>query len=200
VYSKYPHLVLGFHGTDEKIADKVIQKKETLEYKNNPYDWLGHGVYFWESNPERAMEYACELQKRGKLNKPAVVGAVLDLGNCLNLLDSKYLSFVKSAYKFYSDFCQKENILIARNKDIGGSSDLLLRHLDCAVIETLHGMRNDEKLDAFSSVRGAFLEGAPLYENAGFKEKNHIQICIRNPNCIKGLFYPLDKHADYDIP
>ena len=26
--------------------------------------------------------------------------------------------------------------------------------------------------------------------NAGFKEKNHIQICVRNPNCIKGFLNP----------
>jgi hypothetical protein len=25
-------------------------------------------------------------------------------------------------------------------------------------------------------------EGEELYPSAGFKEKNHVQICIRNPN------------------
>ncbi|OQX80647.1 MAG: hypothetical protein B6D64_02915 [Bacteroidetes bacterium 4484_276] len=33
-------------------------------------------------------------------------------------------------------------------------------------------------------------EKGELYPNAGFKEKNHIQIAIRNPNCIKGYFFP----------
>jgi len=31
---------------------------------------------------------------------------------------------------------------------------------------------------------------------AGFKEKNHIQICVRNRNCIKGYFLPREKAAD----
>ncbi|TSA32147.1 MAG: hypothetical protein D4R64_16610 [Porphyromonadaceae bacterium] len=40
------------------------------------------------------------------------------------------------------------------------------------------------------SVRGVFFEGKELYPNSGFREKNHIQICVRNPNCIKGYFLP----------
>ena len=42
----------------------------------------------------------------------------------------------------------------------------------------------------YDSVRGVFWEGKPLYPNAGFAEKNHIQICVCNPNCIKGYFLP----------
>ncbi len=35
-----------------------------------------------------------------------------------------------------------------------------------------------------------FPEGNPLYDGAGFRDKNHIQICIRNQNCIKAIFDP----------
>ena len=45
-------------------------------------------------------------------------------------------------------------------------------------------------MSPFDSVRGVFWEGKELYKNAGFREKDHIQICIRNPNCIKGYFLP----------
>jgi hypothetical protein len=44
--------------------------------------------------------------------------------------------------------------------------------------------------DVFDSTRGAFIEGGPIYEGAGIYEKTHIQICIRNLNCIKGFFLP----------
>jgi len=47
----------------------------------------------------------------------------------------------------------------------------------------------DKKLD---TVRGVFTEGEPLYENAGFRNKTHIQICVMNPKCIKGYFFPRD--------
>jgi hypothetical protein len=32
------------------------------------------------------------------------------------------------------------------------------------------------------------LEGQPIYETSGFHEKTHIQICVRNPKNIKGVF------------
>ena len=80
---------------------------------------------------------------------------------------------------------------------MGGSEDLLLKELDCRVIESLHKVRLDNGDRPFDSVRGAFMEGKEIYPNAGFKEKNHIQICIRNPNCIKGFFHPLELHSHH---
>ena len=91
----------------------------------------------------------------------------------------------------------RKELEIPNNKPIGNEGDLLLRHLDCAVIETIHKFnKDDEQRQEFDSVRGVFFEGAALYPDAGFKEKNHIQIAIRNPNCIKGYFMPrkLDKN------
>ena len=74
-----------------------------------------------------------------------------------------------------------------KNVNVSGSKDRLLRRLDCAVIENLHTLNTE---NPFDSVRGVFVEGDPLYEGAGFNEKNHIQICVRNPNCIKAFFIP----------
>ena len=42
--------------------------------------------------------------------------------------------------------------------------------------------------------------GNDLYPNAGFKEKNHIQIAIRNPNCIKGYFIPRELDEKFAKP
>jgi len=38
------------------------------------------------------------------------------------------------------------------------------------------------------SVRGVFVEGEEVYPGAGFREKTHVQLCIRNLDCIKGVF------------
>ena len=32
-----------------------------------------------------------------------------------------------------------------------------------------------------------------VFADAGFAAKTHIQICVRNPVCIKGYFRPLDQ-------
>lgn len=84
-------------------------------------------------------------------------------------------------------------------KHWGKLSELMLRELDCAVIEVLHKARENGGFPQFDSVKGVFWEGKELYPNAGFREKDHIQICVRNPNCIKGLFLPRDFNEDYPL-
>ena len=199
MYSTRSGLVLGFHGCDESVALKVLTGEEFLKRSVNNYDWLGHGIYFWENSPSRAMEFAVHLQKypgrsKGKIVKPAVIGAVLNLGFCMDLLDFDNLQFLKTGYEVLqltSDF-----VNFPKNRSIGGIGDLLLRELDCAVIESVHVYREDRDMQPFDSIRGVFSEGEELYPNAGFREKDHIQICVRNPNCIKGFFMP--RKLDYD--
>lgn len=190
-YELLPGLLLGFHGTDESTAEKVLSGKEHLSSSNNDYDWLGNGIYFWEYSPERALEFATSSltkskQTKGKIKKPAVVGAVIDPGVCLNLLEASALQQLKTAYDLLKSHRGDE---MPENK---GGVDMLMRHLDCAVIETVHLLRafpvNDITLPDYDTVRGAFWEGAELYPGAGFKEKNHVQICVRNLDCIKGYF------------
>lgn len=47
---------------------------------NNDYDWLGSGIYFWENNSLRALNFATELKntvgRNSRIEKPAVVGAI----------------------------------------------------------------------------------------------------------------------------
>jgi hypothetical protein len=64
----------------------------------------------------------------------------------------------------------------------------LLRRLDCAVIETLHQLRSEAKLDSYDTVFGVFDEGDAAYPGAGFKEKTHIQLAVRNTDVIIGYF------------
>ena len=77
---------------------------------------------------------------------------------------------------------------------------MLLRNLDCAVIEYEHAINETAKVKSFDSVRGVFVEGEKLYPGSGIMEKNHIQICVRNPNCIKGYFLPRLKDESYSNP
>ncbi len=189
----FPSLVLGYHGCDRSVAEKVFAGETDLTASKNSYDWLGHGTYFWENNPARALEFAQFLHdhpRRGRtlVREPYVVGAVIDLGCCLNLLDSAGLRLVRDAYKQLETVHTAANVPLPQNKPLTGSSDLLLRNLDCAVIELMHQIRAEEKLPDFDSVRGVFVEGAPLYPNAGFHEKNHIQLCLRSSDCIRGYF------------
>lgn len=154
---------------------------------SSSYDWLGNGFYFWENNHERALDFATNHPNR-KIQRPAVLGAVLDLGNCLDMLDTQYIRIVKQSYETLSE--ASTLVGLSQNKNVPGSSDRLIRKLDCSVIENLHSIIRKDNATPFDSVRGVFVEGDEIYETAGFHDKNHIQICIRNPNCIKGFFVP----------
>jgi hypothetical protein len=193
MYATRPGLILGFHGCDRSVVDNICSGKDVLNRSENSYDWLGHGIYFWENSPSRALEFAQDLKAKSKtakrpIEKPAVLGAVIDLGFCLDLLEYNNLQLLKESYELV--VASSETGKLPQNKAAGEIPELMLRHLDCAVIESLHEIRERNKLMPFDAVRGVFWEGKKLYPNAGFREKNHIQICIRNPNCIKGFFLP----------
>jgi hypothetical protein len=195
LYSRLPAFVLGFHGCDRKVAEEILNGKGHLKPSNNSYDWLGRGIYFWENDPTRALAYAKNLKKHpnrvnSKIRNPAVIGAIIDLGNCLNLVDSKSLHTVKTAYELLSIAAKEQGKKLPVNKSIKKGGDLLLRKLDCAVINTIHRVAEDSGGQPYDSVRGVFWEGDELYPNAGFKEGNHIQIAVTNLKCIKGYFLP----------
>jgi hypothetical protein len=104
MYSTRTGLTLGFHGCDESVARRVLNGQSGLKKSVNKYDWLGHGIYFWEHSPSRALEFAGHLQKqpnrsKGSIVKPAVIGAVIDLGYCLDLFDYQNLLMLKNAYR-----------------------------------------------------------------------------------------------------
>jgi hypothetical protein len=193
MYPSRPGLLIGFHGCEKSVRDSIVSGISMLKASENGYDWLGGGFYFWENNYDRALEFAQNPPGKKKYKVPSVLGAIIDLGYCLDLLDTKYLRLVKGSYNNFVLSVYTNEQEIPKNKAVKGSKDKLLRELDCAVIENLHTMQRQIQFDPFDSVRGVFVEGDELYPGAGFHDKNHIQICIRNPNCIKGFFIPRDE-------
>jgi hypothetical protein len=100
MYQSYPAWITAFHGCDQSVFEKVLYSHTCLTMSNNDYDWLGHGIYFWEHNPVRAYEFALEQKSRGKISRPAVIGAMINLGNCLDMTDKFSMSLLKRTYSF----------------------------------------------------------------------------------------------------
>src|SRR5207244_13640737 len=105
-------LVIGHHGCDFPMAEKVIAQGGDLKPSQNAWDWLGHGIYFWEDSYARAMRWAESKRERQgrKIKKPAVVGAVIDLGHCLNLTDAESLQLVRAAHSEYARLCSAAGV------------------------------------------------------------------------------------------
>lgn len=200
IYRRLPGVVLGFHGCDESTGEAILRGDAThLDHSRNLHDWLGSGIYFWENDPKRAREFAEEAVTNPKLTnrpikKPFVLGAVIDRGRCLNLLDRIALAEVEGAYKLLKVANSAKNVPMPRNK----GRERAARFLDMAVLEFLHATRaklnteNVGKYPPYETVRGAFWEGGRLYPYSGFGRKNHIQIAVRDETCIKGYFRPIE--------
>lgn len=143
MYSTMPNLVLAFHGCDISVFDSIVRQGESMHISTNEYDWLGNGMYFWEQDLERAWKWAEDAARKanGNVKTPAVIGAVIDRGYCLNFLDNRTPRILKQQYEMFRLKMELRNKQMPVNRDIRNDTDKLLRYLDCAVIEDLHDGR-----------------------------------------------------------
>ena len=179
--NRFARIVLGYHRA--KAGDATIFAKQLLmgeagvdEWKpsENEYDWLGHGIYFWEHSPERAVRWA-----RGD---GIVIGAVIQLGNCLDLTDLRYTDLLKESHSALESSFRNKNSQLPENS----GRELKLRKLDCLVINNL----TYSVSEPFQTVRGAFEEGDEAFPGSALKRETHIQIAVRDRSCILGIFRP----------
>ncbi|HEY4285906.1 MAG TPA: hypothetical protein VGN00_02295 [Puia sp.] len=197
MYDVKPNLIIGFHGCERHVRDSLLMNPNDYKISQKPFDWLGHGFYFWENNYDRALQWAEEKKEWGKIEEPAVIGAVLYLGRCCDLLDKRYIQYLVNYFNLMKSDYKLMGKAMPQNKDLDRDAhkNKVLRNLDCAVIEFMHAeisgrIKTDmvekgySSYQIFDSTRGVFIEGGPAFEGAGLFEKSHIQICIRNPNCI----------------
>ena len=161
----YHRLVVGYHGCDRATAESVLLGGESLRKSSNRYDWLGEGIYFWEHGYRRAAEFAEWKKDRGEIKEPMVLGAYIHLGRCFDLTDTWATSRLP-------DYFER------------------LRTSLEAMGDSLPENEVGEDESYFQTVRGAFVEGDPVYEGARIHAKTHVQIAVRDPSCILGYFRP----------
>ena len=189
--------VLGFHGCDRYVGEKILRGEEHISQSGNAHDWLGEGAYFWENNPRRAIEWAEFIKAHPtwyakRVEQPFAIGAIIDLGHCLDLTEANSLSILQSGFNEMKERFSVAGIPIPANeKGNSHDEDLVKRKRDCAAINFLHMLREAQRLSPYNTVRGAFSEGAPLYEGAGIMAKTHVQIAVRSPSSIRGYFRPI---------
>ena len=187
----YQQSIFAYHGCDASVRDRVIQHSDKLEFSQNDYDWCGHGIYFWEHGPKRALEWAQRQQKRGKIKNPAVLGAILNLGNCFDLLDATYTDILVKSYPDFCEFLRVAGKNPPKNEPSNPRDpDNVLRKLDCAAVNWTIERLQVELRTKFDSVRGVFQEGEEVFPNSGIRRRSHIQIAVRTHACIIGYFLP----------
>jgi hypothetical protein len=184
--------VLGYHGCDAITAENAITGRIDLLASDQPHDWLGPGIYFWESDPRRAFEWSSKKARAGRIATPAVIGAIIDLRNCLDLISREDILLLAAAYMSFEARQADAGLEMPVNLPAKGlpDSDKPRRFLDRAVINHLHTMIAAKQEEPFDTVRGMFAEGEEVYPGSGFRQQSHVQIAVRNKACILGIFLP----------
>jgi hypothetical protein len=168
-YSK-PFQVECFYSCDKELALEVLSGKTELD-------------------PRRAREYALENSKGKQFNKkeietPFVLGAIVELGECLNLVDQEAIEILVEAYHGLEKIIKEAGEKMPKNN---GDN----RKLDCSVIQFIHRTRTTiSGLKPFDTIRSSFSEGEQAYPGSNFTTQQHIQICVQNKEMIKGYFLP----------
>ena len=151
----------------------------------NDYDWLGRGIYFWEFGYDRAQSFA--WGKHGSSKRPKAVGALIQLGRCFDLLDRNFTRALEAAFPSFEQAMRAKRWELPKND--GKTPDKKLRRLDCAVLNWYLAF-SEKQGDRYDTVRGCFSEGNPVFEGSFIHQQAHIQLAVRNPECILGVFRP----------
>jgi hypothetical protein len=96
-----------------------------------------------------------------------VIGAVVQLGRCFDLLNERFTAILAEHYRELATIFAGQGRSLPRNH----GRQTKRRELDCLVInDCLDESQGDGT--RYDTVRGAFLEGKPAYPGAGFSRES----------------------------
>lgn len=174
---RYDRRVIGYHACPKRVAEGLLSEDEPFKASRNDWDWLGHGVYFWEYGHQRAHDWASEWPKL-KHRAFAVVGAIIQLGTCLDLLDTDHTGRLAA----FADAYTREAGSLPSNAGPRRQGDCFLINRYCDHMEA--------EANAVDTVRGVFQEGNAVAAGSALFLQSHIQVVARRPRAIIGLFRP----------
>lgn len=190
-----------YHGCDVTTRDDLVSGRlKHLNQSSNQYDWLGPGAYFFEGDVERALlfaqashNYPDKRYTAKPIATPAVAGAVLQVQSWLDMTTQAGIKEFSSAYQVFAAGRNAEGKSVPKNSPASETdTDVIYRALDNAVFTWLHNARASQEppLPPFQAVRAAFHQGEKVAPTSGFHANTHIQISLRDNNCILGWFLP----------
>jgi hypothetical protein len=183
-YADYHRTIVGYHGTKRETARRIIQGEADFDPSENDDDWLGHGVYFWEYAPQQAWLWANQRRRsQGWDDEIAVVGSMIRLGVCFDLLDPENVKDLGLLYQAFLRASRESNLrppTNVRSKKI----------LNCRVFNFTYEWYLDARpaIDTFRTVFVPTTKTDRIWKGIGINAHAHIQVCVRNPDCILGTW------------
>ena len=103
-------------------------------------------------------------------------------------MDTRFTDELPSALEMLKKLHEAQQRPLPENA--GQTPDKLLRRRDCAVLNFYLSWLAQDRGDAYDTVRCGFVEGPPAFEGSGIRHRSHVQIAVRNPACVVGVFRP----------
>jgi hypothetical protein len=194
--------VIGYHGTDKSVVDDLLKGDVThLEPSPRGYDWLGDGIYFWEEDASRAMwwaERSLEEAKKAndqwrtpvKVEVPAVVGAIIYLGNCLDLMFAGTQYLLNDTYHEVAYRYDKQGLRLPVNDYFSRPLDCLVINEACRALQRKRGRKTDTVRAVFAApekLDNPRLYEAP-YEGSILASTTYKIVCVRSRRSIVRYF------------
>ena len=176
----YHRTVIGYHGTRKRTAEALVRGTPFRDSENDD-DWLGHGVYFWEYAPQQAWWWA---ERRYKDDEPAVVGAMIRLGHCLDFLDPQNGKLLEQSHKTLKEVFGITGKALPDNANNH-------KYLDCLVFQYMCQALQDSGRNV-DACRAVFVPSGSrdrYWTRSGVYRGSHLQLCIRNPANILSVWH-----------
>jgi hypothetical protein len=185
-FDDYHRTIVGYHGTRLSVALDIVNRRRTFKFSRNRDDWLGHGIYFWEYAPQQAYWWAERRKRRQGWNEPiAILGSMIRLGFCFDLLDPYNVRYLKEIHGEYRATETAAGRAISENANHH-------KYLDCAVFQYAYAaIESPEDQLTVDSARAVYVptgDEKRIWTRSWISEGAHVQICVRNPACILGTW------------
>ena len=121
-----------------------------------------------------------------------MIGALIQLGNCFDLTDPGCEKLLRITYEKVAATYDNRSATLPTNEAASGFSRKLDRlildqAMDIADAAAIEGNKSEL---AFQTVRSAFEEGEAAFPGSKLRTQTHIQIAVRELNCMLGVFRP----------
>jgi hypothetical protein len=103
-------------------------------------------------------------------------------------MDTRFTDELPLAFEMFKRVHQESGNPLPENR--GKTPDKLLRHRDCAVRSFYLRWLLENRGRSYDTVRCGFVEGVAAFEGSGIRHQSHVQIAVRDPACVVGVFRP----------
>jgi hypothetical protein len=150
----------AYHGTSKELSEKILTTNK-FKISTGGHQYVGDGVYFFESQKEYAVRWA--RKKYGHKCDLGILCAVINLGRCLNLTSRSIKSVLIGVKKELEDR-RGGNITDAAVVNFIATNIVELDTIKCVII-TPRGMKQ-------------------IYPGSHLVMGEQVIICVRNISCI----------------